>query len=181
MRRDILVIGTLILLASGFVLFLELRSVLLGWDFYTLYGLVISVLLSLFIIRRFSVTKCLLYLCFLFFLIILKCVPWTSRKAFVADLYSLRRGMHISEVEQRMSRYLRGTGLPLLPSHLSASTNLTDLSSSHRYQLTGGETGSLELKNSLVYRHSDEGHFNGDWGIVKIHNGHVMSVSFSMD
>ena len=180
-RRDLLLLGALIVLACGSALFLELRGVLLGWDFYALYAIVISVLLSPLIFRRFSGLKLVLYFCFLFSLVMLHCAPWTSRKTFVADLYSLRPGMSIAEVDQRMSVYLKGTGLPSLPVRLSAATNLTDLSTGNSYRLSDGETGSGNLQTALVYRHSTEGRFNGDWGIVQVHSGRVMSISFSMD
>jgi hypothetical protein len=34
---------------------------------------------------------------------------------------------------------------------------------------------------ALVFRHSNEGNFNSDWGIVNLNNEVVISVEFSSD
>jgi hypothetical protein len=41
--------------------------------------------------------------------------------------------------------------------------------------------GEMSLQNSVVFRHSDDGRFNSDWGIVEFQDGRVVGVRFSPD
>ena len=42
-------------------------------------------------------------------------IPWTTRKPFLRDLYSLSTGMTVAEVDAVMGGYIRGTGWPSNP------------------------------------------------------------------
>jgi hypothetical protein len=85
-------------------------------------------------------------------------IPWTSRKPFLRDLYAIRPGMTVEEVRKRMAGYMEGTGITM------PNTN---------QEFTVG--------GALVFRHSNDGAFNADWGIVSFQNGKVVSVQFDPD
>ena len=114
-------------------------------------------------------------------------VPWTTRKPFLRDLASVQIGMTEAEVRQVMAGYLEGTGWPASPfgtsdgSPAGARGRLTDLGSGSRYATAATESGELAIEISLVFRHSDDGAFNADWGIVSFADGRVMNVEFSPD
>lgn len=92
-------------------------------------------------------------------------VPWTSRKPFLEDLGRVRPGMTEPEVRQVMAKWKVGTGWPADP---------------FRSPATRG-AGEMRIPDSLVFRHSDDGQFNSDWGIVEFVDGRVSKVSFSAD
>ena len=109
-------------------------------------------------------------------------VPWTSRKPFLRDLDRIRVGMTVSEVRQIMGRYLEGTGWPASP--FDSSTNNGTLSvagSSSQYSTSTSPDGQMVVRDSLVFRHSTDGAFNSDWGIVSLSSGRVVGVEFSPD
>ncbi len=92
-------------------------------------------------------------------------VDWTTRKPFLRDLDRIRVGMTEAEVRQIMGRYMEGSGWPAIP---GSSTNAQ---------------GTLNIvgSDSLVFRHSNDGAFNSDWGIISLSSGRVVSVEFSPD
>jgi hypothetical protein len=70
--------------------------------------------------------------------------------------------MSAQEADALMSRWIVGTGWPTNP-------------------LQGAAPGELQLPDSRVYRHTNEGWGDSDWGIVRFQNGRVVSVEFSHD
>lgn len=99
-------------------------------------------------------------------------VPWTSRKPFLRDLGSIRPGMSEAEVRQIMRGYIEGTGWPASPA------------SAERENAGYGQAAApepLALPGSLVFRHSTNGAFNSDWGVVALENGRVTRVRFDPD
>lgn len=98
-------------------------------------------------------------------LALLHWVPWTSRKPFLQDLGRVHPGMTESEVRSVMAEWKVGTGWPANP---------------FRSPATGG-AGEMRIPDSLVFRHSDDGEFNSDWGVVEFVDGRVSKVSFSAD
>lgn len=80
-------------------------------------------------------------------------VDWTTRKPFLRDLARVRAGMTEAEVRQIMGRYIDGTGQP----------------------------AQRGLRDSLVYRHSGDGAFDSDLGIISFSSNRVESVEFSAD
>ncbi len=85
--------------------------------------------------------------------------PWNTRKPFLRDFRTIQPGMTVAEARGIMARHIVGT---CWPSHPGSDTE-------------------LQLQNSMVYRHSDEGEFNADWGIVRIRDGRVVGTEFSAD
>jgi hypothetical protein len=112
---------------------------------------------------------------------ILYLVPWNSRKPFLKDLHSIRSGMDEGQVRQIMSGYLEGTGWPTVyGGESSGEGSLTDLGSGTTRPTTSVH-GELAITDSLVFRHSDDGAYNSDWGIVTFDKGRVVNVEFSPD
>jgi hypothetical protein len=95
---------------------------------------------------------------------ILYLTPWSSRNAFLKDLYSIKPGMTVTEVKAVMRGYIQGTGFPSNP-----------------FAETPGPPGELTIQGALVFRHSEEPAYNADWGIVNLRDGRVTSVEFSAD
>ena len=83
-------------------------------------------------------------------------LDWNSRKPFLRDLYHIRIGMTMGEVEQRMAGYLNKPK-PDDPPRL------------------------LRTNDELIYRPSNEAAYNADWGIIVIKEGKVEAVSYSSD
>jgi len=88
-----------------------------------------------------------------------KFLDWNSRKSFERDLFRIKSGVTVEEVNNLMARYIKGTGLPY--------PYATDK--------------EFEVKDSMIYRHSNKGAYYSDWGIVKIRDGKVEAVKFSPD
>ncbi|NMO16044.1 hypothetical protein HPC49_01575 [Pyxidicoccus fallax] len=109
----------------------------------------------------------------------IRAAEWNSRKPFLRDLYSVKPGMTQAEVEAIMGRYLHGTGWPAHP--LSPTGTVVDAASGATHASTSTPRGELALAGSIVYRHTNEGWANSDWGIVRFENGRVSDVSFSPD
>lgn len=110
-------------------------------------------------------------------------VDWTTRKPFLRDLDRIRVGMTEAEVRRIMGRYLEGTGWPANPFDPStnATSTLTDLGSGSQYSTTASPSGEMVVRDSLVFRHSNDGAFNSDWGIISFAGGRVVGVEFSPD
>lgn len=108
-------------------------------------------------------------------------VEWTSRKPFLRDLARVQVGMTELEVRKIMGRYLEGTGWPASPFDTNAPSTLTDVGSGSQYSTTTSPSGEMLIRDSLVFRHSTDGAFNSDWGIVSFSTGRVVRVEFSPD
>jgi hypothetical protein len=100
-------------------------------------------------------------------LTVLDHVPWTSRKPFLGRLNKLQAGMTEMQVRAMMAGFKEGTGWPTAPGSRSPAGTNTN--------------GQLALANSLVFRHSDDGRFNSDWGVVEFKDGRVIRVQFMPD
>jgi hypothetical protein len=109
-------------------------------------------------------------------------VRWTSRKPFLRDLYSVRPGMSEADARQIMARYVEGTGWPAVYDGAPSGTGtLTDLGTGATHVTGTTPTGEMTILSSLVFRHSTDGAFNSDWGIITLKDGRVTNVSFSPD
>jgi signal transduction histidine kinase len=109
-------------------------------------------------------------------------VEWTTRKPFLRDLDRIRIGMTEAEVRQIMGRYIEGTGWPAIPgSSTNAPGTLIIAGSASQYSTETSPSGQMVIRDSLTFRHSNDGAFNSDWGIVSLSNGRVVSVEFSPD
>ncbi len=110
-------------------------------------------------------------------------IDWDTRKPFLRDLHSLRPGMSSDDVERVMSRWMEGTGWP---AHPAGGTTLVDVGTSRTHAIESTTEGAapteLRLESSRVFRHTNEGWGNSDWGIVRFDaDGRVVDVSFSPD
>lgn len=109
-------------------------------------------------------------------------VPWSMRKPFLRDLYSIQPGMTEADVHRIMGRYMEGTGWPAIYGGTHPDTGtLTDVGTGATHATGSTPTGEMTIKSSLVFRHSTDGAFNSDWGIVILKDGKVTGVSFSPD
>jgi hypothetical protein len=84
-------------------------------------------------------------------------VPWSSRKPFLRTLDGVRPGMSVAEVRRHMAAYSEGLGW------------------------TDPDGQEITLAGALVFRHSDDGRFNADWGVVHFEKGRVTRVEFAPD
>ena len=85
--------------------------------------------------------------------------------------------MTVDQVEKIMSRYMKGTGW-VLP---TSSGKLTDVGTGVTLQTSNAPSGELMIEDSITYRHSNEGAFNSDWGVVKFKDGRVEGKIFMPD
>ena len=109
-------------------------------------------------------------------------VPWSTRKPFLRDLYSIQPGMTEADVRRIMGRYIEGTGWPAAYGATPAGTGtLTDIGTGATHATGTTPMGEMTIESSLVYRHATNGDFNSDWGIVALKDGKVTGVSFSPD
>lgn len=111
-------------------------------------------------------------------LLILYAVPWTTRKAFVMDLYKIKPGMTEGQANAIMHSYVRGSGWPPCPlapigTRVDGGPELPRGVSEHA--LPPPPAGK-----QMIFRHSDA-RFDSDWGIVLLNDGRVVSVDFSAD
>ena len=94
-------------------------------------------------------------------------VDWDSRKPFLKDLFRVKEGMTVSEVEQIMGGYMTGGGVPL---------------GSPGTRLDGRVVASGEpVTGTISYRHTNEGWGNSDWGVVTFESGRVVETRFFPD
>jgi hypothetical protein len=100
--------------------------------------------------------------------------PWTSRDFFLMDFQQLRPGMTQEQVSTAMQKYMNGTGIQNLPGintiHAGAQAFRND-----------ADSAMLKPRGCEVYRHSNEGLWNADWGTVCYEAGRVVSTEFSPD
>ena len=102
--------------------------------------------------------------------------PWNSHDRFLRDLAKLRSGMTSAEVGAVMAGYMTGSGWTGAPS--GARINIAGGGS---YASARAEDGSLAIQGCEIYRHSDEGAWDSDWGIVCFQSDRVTTIEFSPD
>jgi hypothetical protein len=95
-------------------------------------------------------------------------VNWNSRKPFLKDFYRVQEGMTVEQVEQIMGSYMGGICQPSHPLGLPDE------------ELTI-ETEEMAQPDRAVYRHTDEGWGNSDWGEVHFEQGRVVKIEFLPD
>lgn len=168
------VVPVLALLAVGVPAYFEL-GLAAPWraEVYLAYGVFWALVLGVITYLRYDwpgvVLDLVLTLVCLVLLAVLYLVPWNSRKVFLEDLWAVKPGMSVPEMEGIMGKYIRGSGWPANP--------LGSGGSAGGGQLTPSRPG-LE---SRVYRHSTDGRFNSDWGVVYIKEGKVVGTEFFPD
>lgn len=143
-------------------------SVSVYWPFlsiYTAFCLLISALLLVGSPRR---VKLLILGLLVVVLFSIRLVDWNSRKPFLKDLYRIKEGMTVEQVEQIMGGYMGGICEP---------THSPDPSDGQQ----AIETAALAEPDRAVYRHTDEGWGNSDWGEVTFEEGRVAEIQFLPD
>jgi hypothetical protein len=95
-------------------------------------------------------------------------VDWNSRKPFLKDLYRVEEDMTVAQVEQIMGDYMVGTGWPARPLGLPGEDS-------------AAVTEELAAPDRLVYRHTDEGWGDSDWGEIRFEEGRVVEIRFLPD
>ena len=78
-----------------------------------------------------------------------------SRKPFLRDFQRLHSGMTRDEVERVMGHYLHGAAGPTLPPGVD--------------------------KDAAIYRHTNDGWGDADWGVVRFQQDRVVELSFLPD
>jgi hypothetical protein len=94
-------------------------------------------------------------------------VDWNTRKPFLRNLYSIRKGMTAAQVDHIMGGYMTGGGVPAGSPGIRLDGRL----------LEQGATA----RGTISYRHTNEGWGDSDWGIVTFEDGRVVDVRFDSD
>jgi hypothetical protein len=145
------------------------------------YGLFWTLLLLPFLFLHPSRMKFGFYVVLVASLLILYFIPWNSRKIFLKDFRKVEVGMTVNEVEQIMSKYIKGTGWPAMPESMFSTGTLIHAGSMVSRETSNSPDGDLVIRDSITYRHDKDGAFDSDWGIVKFKKGKVVSTTFSPD
>ena len=171
-------IGVIAGIALSLFGFCEVAICPVAWWLY----LLIAVLFAAALLRRGPTPGQIIRVTALLFLCAVMAVlyfgDWTSRKPFLRDLDRVKVGMNQSEVMSIMGRYMQGTGWPALG---DSPGKLVDSGNGNTFESDISPSGELTIKDSIVFRHSNEGSFNSDWGIVSFSDGKVVRVEFSPD
>ena len=116
------------------------------------------------------------------FLIAFHLVPWISRKPFLQQLNKVQPGMTEAQVRAIIAGHKEGTGWPAAPwQPVGFAGELQTTGSSNTFRTVTDTNRNLALADSLVFRHSDNGRFNSDWGVVEFKDGRGIHVQFMPD
>jgi energy-coupling factor transporter transmembrane protein EcfT len=175
----------IVILSAIFLVLLGLYEVVLGfpvaWWLYLAVTIMFTLSIVLTLTGRLPYRTLVIPFAAIAFGWLLFFVPWSSRKPFLTDLYSIRSGMNERQVREIMSGYIEGTGWPAVyGGETPGEGTLNDLGSGASYSTTSAD-GKLAIKDAIVFRHSNDGAYGSDWGIVTFENGRVVSVDFSPD
>lgn len=178
----VLTVAVISIIAVAFAALLEVgAAVCASATVFVGYGLFWTLVLLPFLLRRPSVLKFAFYTLLVLSLAMLYFVPWNSRKPFLRDFGKIRIGMTVTEVEAIMGNYMKGTGWPAIPGATSSAGTLTEVGSGITMTTSSTPSGELVIQDSITYRHSNDGAFNSDWGVVKFRNGRVVGKTFMPD
>jgi hypothetical protein len=99
-----------------------------------------------------------------------------SRDDFLAVLSKVTAGMSKPEVDKLFQHYMKGTNWPVggSPATLLGTRRVT-------FEVDTSKKDQLTLKDCDVYRHSDDGKYDSDWGIICFKEGKVNWVDFAPD
>ncbi len=100
-----------------------------------------------------------------------------TRGYFLSQLGKVQPGMSRKQVEKIMSAYVKGTNWP----HSPATSMKVVGSRRVDYELDPTKKDQLTLKDCDVFRHSDEGKYDSDWGIVCYKDEEVAWTDFAPD
>lgn len=172
----------LTVLAVAFAALLEIgAAVCASVKMFVVYGLFWTVVITPFLLRRPIGVKFGVYAGLILGLVILYLVPWNSRKPFLGNLDKVQIGMTADQVESIMGRYMKGTGWPAIPGSPTPTGQLVEVGSGITMATANSPSGELVIQDSITYRHSNDGAFNSDWGVVKFKDGKVVAKEFMPD
>jgi len=175
-------VAILSIIAAGFAVLIEVGAAMcMSAKVFAGYGLFWTLVLLPFLLRQPTLLKSSFYVALLLALVILYLVPWNSRKPFLRDLEKVKTGMTVAEVEAIMGGYMKGTGWPAMPDSGSSTGQLTEVGSGITMSTSNSPSGELVIQDSITYRHSNDGAFNSDWGIVTFKDGKVVARTFMPD
>jgi len=106
-------------------------------------------------------------------------IPWTSRKAFLQDLWCLREGMTVAEVESIMRGYPKGAGWEGPSGDSGIPGVMVGRDSQPGYSGQVGPDGTFT--GTITFRHSDCPEYRGDFGVVAFRDGKVVSINYPPD
>jgi hypothetical protein len=179
---SILTVACISVIAIAFAAFWEVGvAVCASATIFIGYGLFCTLILLPLLLWKASWPKYVCYALMILSLGVLYFVPWNSRKPFLRDFEKIRIGMTLSEVEMIMGDYIKGTGWQALRSTETSMATPTVLSSDITMKTSDNPSGELEIQDTIVYRHSNEGAYNSDWGVVKFEDGKVVGKTFLPD
>jgi hypothetical protein len=105
--------------------------------------------------------------------------PARSRAEFLGDFSTISVGMAEGDVERVLAHYMKGSNW-VPPPEMTSTWEFRIAGSPNVYQARVNE-GQVELVGCTIYRHSDDGAYDSDWGIVCFSAGRVSSSEFSPD
>jgi len=122
-------------------------------------------------------------------------VPWNPRKRFVHDVFSVRAGMSVDEVEAVMVGYIKGVGAkwqipqgpdPLVrgpddPEDAAAAERARAAFDTYREPECPAGEDRLHVTGTMTYRWSTDANYDADWGQVEFVDGKVVKVEFLPD
>lgn len=101
---------------------------------------------------------------------------YDSRYTFLADLDKVKIGFSKNDVEKIMGKYFKGTNWPASGKQITIPGTKRE-----KFEVDTTKTDQLTLKYCDVYRHSNEGKYDSDWGIICYKDGSVDYVDFAAD
>ncbi len=131
----------------------------------------------------------------LFLAVLLVVSPWNARKCFLSNLFLVRIGMTVDEVESIMRGYIKGAGPawqlpreadPRIPSPGEAEEAAYADAAKWRFRTYsepryGGDEEKNLFTGAMIYRWSTDAGHNSDWGYINFVVGKVTSVKFWKD
>ncbi len=179
---SVLTVAVATVLAVAIAALLEIGSAICASAaMFTFYGLFWAVVLAPFLFCHPTRIKFGIFAGLIICLATLYLVPWNSRKPFLRDLEKVQIGMTVDQVEVIMGQYMKGTGWPAMPGSSAPTGQLVEAGSGITIATSNSPSGELVIQNSITYRHSNDGAFNSDWGVVKFKNGKVVAKKFMPD
>jgi hypothetical protein len=170
------------LLILGSVFIMTIAEFLYGFPLPSAFYLIcFSLAAALLFINR-TKAHSLLTIIYAVLLVTVWLVPWSPRKPFLRKFDSIKPGMSVEEVRLLMKGYVEGTGWPANPFATNKESRMVAIGTGQTFQTGTSQTGEMEIKNSVVFRHTiHDGRYNADFGVVTFRNNRVVSTSFLPD
>lgn len=102
--------------------------------------------------------------------------PWNSHDRFLKDLAGVRPAMTQGQVQNAMAGHIRGITPASGPGDDRVGVGVDG-----RTYHVAPQDGRLDIEGCDAYRHSNEGQWEADWGIVCFESERVNTVQFAHD